>query len=531
MSEEIETTKVSNLLVNTTLIPEEIKNERTIDGSDSKETKQVHETYVHLFYSFDIVNSTAYKERTAKWPLIMRELLNTIRAEARRRDTLSLGHLWRVIGDEIIFVLQIMTYDQLKSAVSDIFSLTQELALSLKLGKFFDDLPRNNLTNGDVDILKSQNTLSVKATAWIGAVTSEQKSPYDNICVYYDTGLESKSITEFLGQDIDCGFRLKSYTQDRRLCISVELAYLLLNNPKQEEIPDTGHRERRKSSPKLHIMDYVQLKGVWNDELYPVIWYYDEDVVAQWTKKMTEIEEKISFANSFRYNETYGNPIVFRYFQRKDGNYENKEFYSISKGMYMPDYALRKIVSDRNLKPKIEYLTSLLRNREIVSCKDIYGHPLELHCAVVCCNIEDKSIMITHRKNDRRLNPSRWEFGCAKATGRMKLEQTIVQYYREKFGVEILLVCDCNREERQPIPIAVYEIPEETNHIKKGIIFVAKVQKLIPEIEATGGVGHDEIRWIKESELEKYSPAEVVPDFHNTCKKVFKNFEIYFSSE
>lgn len=53
------------------------------------------------------------------------------------------------------------------------------------------------------------------------------KSPYDNIQTEYESDGSNIPIVEYLGRDIDTGFRLKAYTQRRRLIVSFELACLI----------------------------------------------------------------------------------------------------------------------------------------------------------------------------------------------------------------------------------------------------------------------------------------------------------------
>lgn len=108
-------------------------------------------------------------------------------------------------------------------------------------------------------------------------------SPFDNITFDY-----SVDPREFLGKDIDAGFRLKEYPQDRRLCISIELAYFLVHGGKRNN---------------LHIMNYTRLKGVWNRDLYPIIWYYNAEIVCNCQQEMAGHGEPVGFAKVLAVNE------------------------------------------------------------------------------------------------------------------------------------------------------------------------------------------------------------------------------------
>lgn len=500
-------------------VPAEVASAGKEDSENAEEKEQMHYPKVHLFFSFDIVNSTMYKALTGNWPLVIRSLLEDIRSRVHRIDALLASYLWRVIGDEMIFVLPIQSETVLVDAVDAIFEVTQRVSISLRNGRFFDLLVDQSVQDSEIRLLKSQNTLSIKAAAWIAVINDKNESAFDNIVFDYSASSQSRSIREFLGKDIDAGFRLKEYTQDRRLCISVELAYLLVKN---------------KQTPNLQIMDYVRLKGVWNENLYPIIWYYNSEIAHTCALEMTGMDARISFAKSFRYDETDNNPMVKKYFSRlrmeQQRNIGANEC-ELAKSMFFAKKALPKIVLDRNLRPKIEYFKRFLTGELMVTESEPYAHPLELHCAVVCCDVHNRKVLITHRSSEHTTNPGKWEFGCAKVGSEDALIQTVTHHYKTAFGIDIELVLDQSRKDEQPIPIAIYELKKRKNNIAKGVILVAKVRKPInPEAFRPEGE-HDQICWIGKNELDNYSEDDAVNDFHNTLKKVFENFDSYFPKE
>lgn len=498
-------------------VPEEV----ACAGAPSPECispkEQLHYPNVQLFFSFDIVNSTMYKAMTENWPLIIRSLLEDIRVLVHRKDILSTCYLWRVIGDEMVFVLPIHSENTLPEVIDAVFEVTQRISISLKSGKFFDTLEDQSLHPHEISMLKSQNTLSVKSAAWIAVVNTKNDSPFDNITFEYAASTHNQVINEFLGKDIDTGFRLKEHTQDRRLCISVELAYFLTLAGKQEN---------------LHILDYVRLKGVWNEALYPVIWYYNSEIVGNCHLEMTGHKEATPFANSFRYDETDNNPIVKQYFLRGQKKKHNiatdSNGLQLAASMYVAKSALPKIVVDKLLLPKIEYFQKHFRNEQFIRQVAPYVPPLGLHCAVVCCDTSNRKVLIAHRGTKHGTNPGKWEFGCAKANSRESLMSSIKEYYQKAFGAEIELVIDSTREDQQPVPLAIYELHKPEGDMPKGIILVAKVTNVVtPDLFRAEG-SHDEIRWISEEDASTYSPNEVIQDFHNTLHTVFSNFDNYF---
>ena len=518
---------VSDNLIFELPVPAEVISAGAANSDHHNEREQQHYPSVLLFFSFDIVNSTMYKAMTGNWPLIIRSLLEDIQARVHRIDTLFTSYLWRVIGDEMIFVLPVQSESALTESVEAIFEVTQRISISLKSSKFFDALEDQRLQQQEINILKSQNTLSIKATAWIAVVNKKLDSPFDNIAVdYFANEHTHQSIDEFLGKDIDAGFRLKEYTQDRRLCLSVELAYLLSSTTRQKH---------------LHILDYVRLKGVWNDSLYPVIWYYNPEVLKKCQTEMLGEGAATPFANSFRYDETDNNEIVRNYFlrgqsKRKNGKKKKKgddpsesDNLELAASMYSADSALRKIAVDKNLLSKIQYIQEHFRSEQLIAQSAPYPYPLGLHCAVVCCDVATRKVLIAHRGQDHNTNPNRWEFGCAKASGTEVLVDSIKEHYLKAFGAEIELVTDSSRQEKQPLPIAVYELQKATDNILKGIIFVAKVTNAVDPAHFRAENEHDKIAWISESEVNQYSADNTVTDFHNTLRTVFSNFDRYFT--
>lgn len=483
--------KLDELLLKKEAIPEEVMEEQLKKEDTSK---------LNIFFSFDIINSTKYKNLDDKWPIVLKNLLDRIRKRVATSEiyTIATSILWRVIGDELIFISTVSKHDRLTKIVREIFEITQEESL--------------NIRKEDPKAL-----LDIKAAAWIAVVINasevKHKNIYDNISYNYGATFYNQVIRDYLGKDIDAGFRLKYYTQGRRLVISFELAYFLL----EEE--DIQH---------LYIMDYVKLKGVWNESLYPIIWYDNED--------------KRTFINSFKYDELVNNPIIehFLYRQTKYRFSHIKEqtiiniFNTIPKAdmivlsddMYKPYKALKKICIDKNLNNKINYMRTLLNNRET---REDLPNPLELHCAVVCCDVVNRKVFIVRRTKNHESNANRWEFGCAKASGNEKLVQSIKHYYEETFGISLELVMDKNRTDMQPKPLALYEIEKSRGEVKKGIILVGKIISPINNCYIKDKEEHSEIKFIGENELNKFSSNEVISDFYNTAKLVFENFNKFFT--
>ena len=147
-----------NSILSDVPVPTEVASASVLDSESIEEKEQMHYPKVHLFFSFDIVNSTMYKTMTGKWPLVIRSLLEDIRTRVHRIDVLFSSYLWRVIGDEMIFVQPIQTAATLLDAIDAIFEVTQRIFISLKNGKFFDSLEDQSVTSEEILFLKLQIT-------------------------------------------------------------------------------------------------------------------------------------------------------------------------------------------------------------------------------------------------------------------------------------------------------------------------------------------------------------------------------------
>lgn len=492
---------------------------------DNENANQEKNAKLKIFFSFDIVNSTKYKSLTNRWPIILKSVLELIQKKVNQSLDYSL--LWRVIGDEIVFVKIINNIVDLKDTIREIFSITQEISASLKKGTFFEGIEDQEITKNEIYMLRVNNLLSIKSTAWLAAINTVIENPYDNIKLEYTNCHNGCEILEYMGRDMDTGFRLKEYTQDRRLAISFEIAYLLLKS---------------EDSINLQIIDYRKLKGVWNENLYPIIWYYDYKTAKfynqmkedpDYIKKINDKKNKSRklFHESFRYDEAINNELLENYFYK-----DKVSKYKLADRMYTNvKEALNKILNDRNLEEKIKYYISLLDDNSLLDDKfhqhdPIMKYPkgLVVHCSVICCDVINRRIFIAERNSKHEKNNEKWEFGSPEIKGSSRLVEEIKHYYHEKFGLDIELVLDDEREDKQPIPIAIYEVEKDKHNIEKGILMIGKIVNDVQKIDFRKDGRHKSIKFISEEEIDDYKKDEVIPDFHNTLKKVFNNFDKYF---
>lgn len=445
---------------------------------------------VILFFSFDVVNSTKYKSiNYYGWSYVLNKIFETLRIKVC--DKIQNAELWRVLGDEIIFIVQINTLDALYEYVDNIYSVLVENVEMIDNGCLFDEI--EYLEESVRGVLKGQNIISLQASAWIGVVTDGRKirdksyrGEVDNVLDIFEEKNQGK-FYEFIGSDIDAGFRIKKFTRSKRLVLSFELANLI---SKKEELCDN-----------IYIITYKSLKGIWQERLYPIIWYYNRKMNANRT-----------LGSSFPYDLRDEDNLYKEYFQNRSENgaiLERNMFVKVQ-------MAFERLIRDQNLTDKVLRIENEIKNSS--KYMSVLGNPLlELHCVAVCIKCDTKEIFIAKRAA-REMNAGCWEFGCAKANPQQDIIASIQDEYQRDFGLDIRLVLDSGRKEKLPTPIAIYQI-QKGESLHKGIIFIAEIVQdtdihLNPQ-------KHSKYRYIKEEEIEKFSD-KTVPDFIDTLKKGFQ---------
>lgn len=182
--------------------------------------------------------------------------------------------------------------------------------VSAKLQEYSEQI--QNLNNEREELLERRSVEVFFSFDIVNSSMYKTLEQYDNLIEKFKLQ-EGYGIIEFLGNDIDAGFRIKTNTQDRRLVISYDLAYILSR--------DTDYLKN------IHIITYKCLKGIWHNRLYPVIWYYDQKFV-----------EGIPFEDSFYYDEIDNCMLVKEYFSNRTEPALNRDMYDDI------DHALTKIL-------------------------------------------------------------------------------------------------------------------------------------------------------------------------------------------
>lgn len=475
-----------------------LKKYKTLVHNESKASSEEKQEYISqcseddcenvlLFFSFDIVNSSLFKNSNYYgWSIVIDDILSSIRNYVKSK--IKSAELWRILGDEVIFIVKINDIDVLFEYIEIIYDILTSFCSSIENGTLI------NSGNDTTDLAKIQDALSLQATAWIANVADKKALKnnrkriqcIDNVFEEIEEKPHYK-FYEFIGVDIDTGFRLSKETRAGRLILNFELAYLMA-------LKNDGTYTNR-----LNILTYKKLKGVWNNMSYPIIWYYD---------KMKHNE--LDFQKSFPFDAIEQDDLYAEYFSKKKfAEYMYKDVKD----------ALEKICRDRKLQRKIDRIEEVIKKEASMNKPYINTSKLELHCVAVCFN-DKGEIFIVKRANraDNEYFPLKWEFGCAKANYSEHIYDTVKREYKEDFNIDIELFTDKNREDSQPLPIAVYTMNKKSE-LHKGVIFIANMRYDVIKLNPAK---HEDYRFISQDNLSSMDKNDYVPDALDTMEKAFK---------
>ena len=218
-----------------------LEDQKSIDAFDLSGT--------YIFFSFDLVNSTFYKNKfVGRWAKTYSEFFGFCKQKIGY-NCLSKARLWKTVGDEILFFMPISNVDELIAAPKEIFNF---LSSAIHL-----------IHNADKD---AKAILSVKATMWgalIHDIDANNVTNYGNVLIKEPFADENSVTYDFLGPDIDIGFRIAKHSLRGKLVIDAKLACLISRlELESNNIVVSGD---------MRIVSYERLKGVWDDRPYPIV--------------------------------------------------------------------------------------------------------------------------------------------------------------------------------------------------------------------------------------------------------------------
>lgn len=148
---------------------------------------------------------------------------------------------WKALGDELIYSFKISDRKQLHHYVC----------------AFLAAIRHNDRA------LKEKNYIRLKGSAWTAGFPVRNREirlpmPVVNIGGYPESIYPYPAL-DYLGPDMDIGFRLGKYTWPGFLIVSMDLAQLLGQYAHHDQV-------------RIKFLGWEKLKGVWLDRPYPIYW-------------------------------------------------------------------------------------------------------------------------------------------------------------------------------------------------------------------------------------------------------------------
>lgn len=450
-----------------------IKNIKDTVDSDLINNPEPSLTGTYLFFSLDIVNSTFFKNKISTWADVFSKFFKFCRQEVIN-ELFSDAKVWKMVGDEILFYMPVSSQEEIYNAPQKVYDL---MSNSIDLILEYEE--------------EAKGVLSVKATMWIAYAedieASEDHKKYENI-IMKERVIDSVTL-DFLGPDIDIGFRVAKFASQKKLAIDAKLACLLTKL-------ETGLSENS-ISESMRIVSYEQLKGVWDNRHYPIVWYQPN-----WN----------SIDSMFLYDQKFYSDIVKKIVDTK---FESLE----------PVSKLTKIFKDLNKLKQIEKLRegvkefdqkkiSLLKQKSVP-----FDKLSELHLVAMCVN-EKNQILISKRTKKETLS-QKWEFGCAQLHLRQTFKEAMIEGYKADFNVTLEFMED------NPSPIGQYLLKKEkeNDRVIPGLIFVAKIDSAQVDEQKFDTTKHSAIRWVTAESTKDIPVEDCVPDFHQRINDTYDYLE------
>lgn len=216
------------------------------------EFNKLIEPKLKLFLSVDVVGSTEFKQRgdaTHAQPWLnffvgflagFPGVFKITQDQESSTDSCTLdAKLWKSLGDELIFTAELKKRNEAGAYVRAFRS-----ALSLAVENWKTTWASDSAPERD---------LRLKGTAWlVGFPVGNAEIPLENSS---SSDIDGR---DYIGPQVDTGFRLKDHSSPRKMVVSADLAYLLTT---------AGATDLR-----LFYEGDAVLKGVIRGQPYPIIW-------------------------------------------------------------------------------------------------------------------------------------------------------------------------------------------------------------------------------------------------------------------
>lgn len=443
------------------------------------------EERLYFFYSFDLVNSTKYKTFYPNdWPDTIDLFYRTVIQEIDKWGAVSPPRVWKFVGDEVLMYQVITCKKDMVEAPAEGLRTVRDTTKRIREGVEH----------------KGHHLLAVKGTVWCAVVseavrTQDEKRPRNvtskPLSVKSSLLNNVPSGLDFLGPDIDSGFRAGKCAAPNRLAVAPGLAYLV-SEIATTVLKDGKHtqdetRRYEALSDQLRIVVFSdEAKGVWFEQHFPVLWFEDD-----WSK----------VDDSFRYDEDLTNKIVKQVKGKVDG-LKRAGFLS---GVY------RDAGQEREIHDLLRIAGALPEIAEPQPLPEpepsgVSLRRAEVHCVAICVDPSDR-VLCRRRSETKATLPGIWDFGCSQLRLNQDFSKAIHGEYLSDFSVAATLLED------PPLPLTTYSFVNGDGYMVPGIIFPAMGEGA--DLSAKPG---DEAKWMSIAEIEALDDDACVPNFKANAK-------------
>lgn len=353
-----------------------------------------------LFVSFDLCNSTQLKTDEKDWFKIIEILLS---------QNFQAMNFWKFNGDEVIFRAEVNNLDYICGIIERTYKRLQELRQKIS---------------------SIRSNVSIKATIWIAKADSDLNKKSNN-CKFNFNG-----IVEFVGKNIDEGFRLTKCSSAQKIVIDPKIIYLFLDaitvkNAAGPVVDKTSKFNKsilidsqqttdiinkiKEILKKTHYIGSTICKGIWNEKPYPIYWYYNQ------------------ITYGIKYNEFFNGEHIW-----------NKNFEALETNDY---YKIKEIFEAVNRENEYLEIRNSIQLDGVIT--QTFENQPNLYYMVACVNPVSNKVMIAHRSNTRQHLKHVWDFGNVKYQN-TNVVNTIRQEYKNTFGIDIELIIDPIRNGIKP---------------------------------------------------------------------------------
>ncbi|MXQ49609.1 hypothetical protein GRB29_09610 [Streptococcus pneumoniae] len=377
---------------------------------------------IYVFCSYDIVESTYFKTIEKNWVELFQLFYDNALTQLQ-----SIGfEFWKYVGDEVLFYKKIC-----KEALQDIHVIPEQLF----------DVMSNIKKLIHKTFPQTQMFLGLKGTMWIAKVIdSLQIDPTSptNILIRHRATVNHSSLplefVDFLGPDIDLGFRISRYSMRNQLVVSAEFVMLhLLTSSQLDKLSQNSYLSR------YRIIKQDKLKGIWHQREYPIILYRPDWNMDNF--ELFEYDERNYIAESLSINVVNYLRRVFKSLGKEEGIHQNLEIIQSTSSELIPPVLVES--------------------------------PVDIHIAAILFSPDDK-VLLMKRGEGKSSSVEKSDFGCTNLKDGESIKTALNRYYKftSETSVEILT----DKSTKKAIPVSIYEY-DRRGKIVNGLLFTGRVQQ------------------------------------------------------